>query len=70
MNYIGTMIGMLGESQYIYEKDSRRLNKYLKNMHLPNKTKQKVKEHFYNKHQIEETYDADSEPFLFEKMTE
>ena len=58
VNVIGNMIGVLGESKAIYEKDIRRLNTYLKTVTIPDKVKDKVKEHFYNKNLIEQVYDA------------
>ena len=64
------MIGVVTEATAIYEKDIRRLNRYLKTLSLPDRLKEKVKEHFYNKHKIEEVYDAELEENLFRKMTE
>jgi hypothetical protein len=60
VNFVGTMIGVLGESKALYEKDIRRLNKYLKSTKIPNRVKSKIKEHFYNEYQIEQVYDKES----------
>ena len=60
VNYIGSLINMVGESKKIYEKDMRKLNRYLLKQDLPDQLKSNIRSHFFNKNKIEEVYDPSS----------
>ncbi len=52
VNYIGSLINMVGESKKIYEKDMRKLNRYLLKQDLPDQLKSNIRSHFFNKNKI------------------
>lgn len=60
VNYIGSLINMVGESKKLYEKDMRKLNRYLLKQDLPDQLKSNIRSHFINKNKIEEVYDPSS----------
>lgn len=69
VNYIGSLINMVGESKKIYEKDMRKLNRYLLKQDLPDQLKSNIRSHFFNKNKIEEVYDPSSEETIMNKLT-
>ena len=69
VNYIGSLINMVGESKKIYERDMRKLNRYLLKQDLPDQLKSNIRSHFFNKNKIEEVYDPSSEETIMNKLT-
>ena len=43
---------MVGESKRVYEKDMRKLNRYLLKQSLPDHLKSNIRLHFFNKNKI------------------
>jgi hypothetical protein len=61
MNYIGSLLNILGESKASYEKEIRKLNNYLKNLQVNNDLKDQARSHIFNKYKTLEHYDKEEE---------
>lgn len=59
MNYIGSLLNILGESKASYEKEIRQLNNYLKNLQVNNGLKDQARSHIFNKYKTLEHYDKE-----------
>lgn len=69
MNAIGDIIKMRAESSEKYEKEVRRLNRYLNDLVLSNDLKHKIRTHYFNKHLIEQKHDPSEEKEVLTTIT-
>lgn len=60
---------MVGESKKLYQKDMRKLNRYLLKQYLPDTLKSNIRSHFFNKYKIDEVYDPSSQETIMNKLT-
>jgi hypothetical protein len=69
VNVIGGLLKMRAERDEKYDREIRLLNRYLNFLTLTQELKLKIRTHFFNKHEIEKTYDSGEERTVMDHLS-
>lgn len=68
INYIGSLVSVLGESSNKFEKSLRRISRHLKTYSVDSRVKSSVKTQLYYQHKLAEIYDPEAEQLILKSL--